>query len=128
MPRKARIDAPGAFHHVIIRGIERRKIFRSDYDRKNFIKRLQKLIPDTQTDCFAWALIPNHVHLILKTGLIPISVLMSRLLTGHDILPIPASSEPGNLFLKIINNSSIYSNQRMKRYPNGLLDLGMSIR
>ena len=30
MPRKARIDAPGALHHVIIKGIERRKIFRSD--------------------------------------------------------------------------------------------------
>jgi REP element-mobilizing transposase RayT len=83
MPRKARIDAPGALHHVIIRGIERKKIFRSDYDRKNFLKRLQKLIPDTQTDCFAWALIPNHVHLLLRTGLIPISVLMSRLLTGY---------------------------------------------
>jgi len=61
MPRKARIDAPGALHHVIIRGIERKKIFRSDYDLKNFIKRLQKLIPYTQTDCFAWALIPNHI-------------------------------------------------------------------
>ena len=38
MPRKARIDAPGALHHVIVRGIERGKIFRSDYDRKNFLK------------------------------------------------------------------------------------------
>jgi len=44
MPRKSRIDAPGALHHVIVRGIERRKIFRSDYDRKNFLNRLGKLI------------------------------------------------------------------------------------
>jgi len=85
MPRKARIDAPGALHHVIIRGIERGKIFRSDYDRGNFINRLGKLIPETQIDCFAWALIPNHVHLLLRTGLIPISVLMSRLLTGYAV-------------------------------------------
>jgi len=62
MPRKARIDAPGALHHVIIRGIERRKIFRSDYDRENFITRLSELIPETKTDCFAWALLPNHGH------------------------------------------------------------------
>ncbi len=48
MPWKARIDAPGALHHVIIRGIERRKIFRTDYDRKNFVERLSKLIPETQ--------------------------------------------------------------------------------
>lgn len=33
MPRKARIDAPGALHHVIFRGIERRKIFRDNKDR-----------------------------------------------------------------------------------------------
>lgn len=70
---------------MIVRGIERRKIFRSDYDRKNFLTRLGKLIPETQTDCFAWALIPNHVHLLLRTGLVPISVLMSRLLTGHAV-------------------------------------------
>ncbi len=83
MPRKARIDAPGALHHVIVRGIERRKIFRSDYDRNNLVDRLSELIPETQTDCFAWALIPNHFHLLLRTGSVPIAVLMRRLLTGY---------------------------------------------
>jgi REP element-mobilizing transposase RayT len=83
MPRKARIDAPGALQHVIVRGIERRKIFRSDYDRKDFLNRISKLIPATHTDCLAWALIPNHVHLLLRSGSVPVSVLMSRLLTGY---------------------------------------------
>ena len=59
MPRKARIDAPGAFHHIIIRGIERRKIFREDADRVNFLDRLGGIVVDTQTQCFAWALIPK---------------------------------------------------------------------
>jgi len=68
MPRKARIDAPGALHHVIIRGIERRKIFRSDDDRHNFLSRLSELIPETKTACFAWALIPNHAHFLVRTG------------------------------------------------------------
>ncbi len=85
MPRKARTDAPGALYHVIVRGIECGKIFQSDYDRKNFLNRLGKLIPETQTDCFAWALIPNHAHLLLKTGLVPVFVLMSRLLTGYAV-------------------------------------------
>ena len=43
------------------------------------------MIPETQTDCFAWAFIPNHVHLLLRTGSIPVSVLMSRLLTGYAV-------------------------------------------
>jgi hypothetical protein len=40
MPRKARLDAPGALHHIIARGIERRKIFRDDKDRDDFLERL----------------------------------------------------------------------------------------
>ncbi len=99
MPRKAKIDAPGALHHVIVRGIERGKIFRSDYDRKNFLNRLGKLISETQTDCFAWALIPNHVHLLLRTGLVPVSVLMSRLLTGYAVWFNKKSRRHGQLFL-----------------------------
>jgi putative transposase len=85
MPRSARIDAPGALHHVIVRGIERRKVFRSDDDRKDFVNRLSDLIPETKTDCFAWAIIPNHVHLLLRSGIVPVSVLMSRLLTGYAV-------------------------------------------
>ena len=43
MPRLARLDAPGVLHHIIIRGIERRKIFRDDKDRDDFIDRLSDL-------------------------------------------------------------------------------------
>jgi len=57
MPRKARIDAPGALHYIIIRGIERRKIFKDDTDRINFLGRLGKVFSETGTKCFAWALI-----------------------------------------------------------------------
>jgi len=83
MPRKARIDAPGALHHVIIRGIERRKIFRSDYDRSNFLGRLAELITETNPRCFAWAFLDNHAHFLLRTGMAPVSVFMNRLLTGY---------------------------------------------
>jgi hypothetical protein len=64
MPRKARIDAPGALHHVIIRGIERWKIFRSGYDIQNFITRLVELIAESKNDCYAWALLSNHGHFL----------------------------------------------------------------
>ncbi|HFQ81857.1 MAG TPA: transposase [Desulfobacterales bacterium] len=98
MPRKARIDTSGALHHIIIRGIERNKIFRSDYDRQDFLNRLGKLIPETQTDCFAWALLPNHAHLLLRTGLIPVAVLMSRLLTGYAMWFNKKYQRHGQLF------------------------------
>ena len=85
MPRKARIDAPGALHHIIVRGIERRKIFYDDNDRDNFLDRLGIILTDTRTPCFAWALIPNHLHLLFRTGVTPIATVMQRLLTGYAV-------------------------------------------
>ena len=85
MPRKSRIDAPGALHHIIARGIERRKIFDDDVDRDEFLKRLGVVLSETDTLCYAWALIPNHFHLLLKTANAPISSVMRRVLTGYAI-------------------------------------------
>ena len=65
MPRKSRIDAPGALHHVIGRGINRQDIFTDEKDYQAFLKRLGNLLEDTKTSCYAWALIPNHFHLLL---------------------------------------------------------------
>lgn len=67
MPRTARLDTPGLLHHVMIRGIERRKIFRDDKDRDNFIERLSILLPETKTQCYAWVFMPNHVHMLLRS-------------------------------------------------------------
>ncbi len=83
MPRRARIDASGALHHIICRGIERRKIFRDDADRDAFIRRLGTVLKETQSFCYAWALIPNHFHLLLRTGSTPIATVMQRLLSGY---------------------------------------------
>jgi REP-associated tyrosine transposase len=85
MPRKARIDAGGALHHIIVRGIERRKIFYDDGDRDNLLQRLGAVLSETGTPCFAWALIPNHAHLLLRTGQTPIATVMRRLLTGYAV-------------------------------------------
>jgi putative transposase len=83
MPRQARIDAPGAFHHIICRGIERRRVFLDDVDRNNFVNRLGEVLHQTSTLCFAWSLLPNHFHILTQTGAVPLSTVMSRLLTGY---------------------------------------------
>ncbi len=56
MPRQSRIDAPGVLHHVLVRGIERRKISRDDADRENFLERLGQILAETSTACYGWAL------------------------------------------------------------------------
>jgi putative transposase len=83
MARKSRIDAPGALHHIIVRGIERRSIFVDAQDYQNFLERLGTILTDSSTGCYAWALVTNHPHLLLRTGMVPISTVMRRLLTGY---------------------------------------------
>lgn len=85
MPRLARIDAPGVLHHLMIRGIERRKIFRNRRDYEDFLDRLATLLPEMKTACYAWALLPNHAHFLLCTGTVPLARLMRRLLTGYAV-------------------------------------------
>ncbi len=98
MPRKSRIDAAGALHHVIMRGIERSSIFRNDVDRNDFLTRLTLILKETKTVCYAWALIPNHIHLLIKTGNAPLSSVMRRLLTGYAVSYNRRHKRHGHLF------------------------------
>lgn len=98
MPRKSRIDAPGALHHIIARGIDRSKIFKDPADKRNFLNRLADILADTDTRCYAWALIPNHFHLLLRTGNEPIATVMRRLLTGHALYYNRRHRRYGHLF------------------------------
>lgn len=58
MPRNSRIDAAGALHDIIARGIDRGKIFQDPADKRNFLDRLADMLKSTKTCCYAWALIP----------------------------------------------------------------------
>ena len=98
MPRQARIDIPGALHHIICRGIERRRLFQDDKDRDDFLGRLGDILPETTTPCLAWALIPNHFHLLLVTGAVPIATVMRRLLTGYAVTHHRRHQRHGHLF------------------------------
>jgi REP element-mobilizing transposase RayT len=85
MPRLARLDAPGVFHHVLIRGIERRNIFRDNRDREDLLDRLGSLLALTKTTCYGWALLSNHAHFLFRTGQVPLATVMRRLLTGYVV-------------------------------------------
>jgi putative transposase len=83
MPRIARLDTPGLLHHVMIRGIERRKIFTDNKDWENLVERLSTLLPETKTQCYAWSFLSNHAHFLMRSGPAGIAALMRRLLTGY---------------------------------------------
>jgi putative transposase len=83
MSRQARLDSPGTLHHVIVRGIERRQIEDDDRDRKNFVDRMGSLAAETNTTIYAWALLTNHCHILLRSGPLGLSKFMKRFLTSY---------------------------------------------
>ncbi|MGM0416180.1 MAG: transposase [Thermodesulfobacteriota bacterium] len=98
MPRQPRLDIPGLLQHVIIRGIERSDIFITDADRRDFVRRLEFLLQETKTLCYAWALLDNHVHLLLMPTQDPLAAIMRRLLTGYAVSFNRRHHRSGHLF------------------------------
>jgi putative transposase len=98
MPRQARLDAPGTLHHVIIRGIEKRTIVNDQRDRKDFIARLGQLAVDTDTAIYAWSLLNNHAHILLRSSNAGLSHFMRRMLTGYAISYNLRHKRHGHLF------------------------------
>ena len=83
MPRQARLDAPGVLHHVMVRGVDRCNIFRDDVDRADFVARVGRLVEAGAWTVYAWALLPNHAHLVVRTAQRSLPRSMRSLLTGY---------------------------------------------
>ena len=98
MPRHPRLDRPGLLQHVMVRGIERCSIFPDDKDRVSFLERFSRLLKEMNTECFAWALLDNHFHLLLKPGHRTLALFMRRLLTGYAVTFNLRHGRTGHLF------------------------------
>lgn len=98
MPRLARLDAPGVLHHVMGRGIERSDIFFNNKDRDDFLNRLSLLVEEDAIEVYAWTLMPNHFHLLLKTKNRSLSSSMKKLLTGYVVNFNRRHNRYGHLF------------------------------
>jgi REP element-mobilizing transposase RayT len=82
VPRKPRADFAGAFHHVYVRGNDRRPIFVDDVDRLTYLRLLAHAAGMHAWRTLAFCLMPNHVHLLIETPKAGLSSGMCRL-QGH---------------------------------------------
>lgn len=98
MPRQARLDSPGLLHHVFSRGIERRPIFYSPKDYTDFLSRIENNHSLYPCQIFAWALMPNHFHLLIRSGAQGIFPFMKRLMTGYAVSFNHRHKRAGHLF------------------------------
>lgn len=79
MARKPRIEFPHAFYHVIARGNQRQKVFWKNEDYEDYLSRLKLYRDKFDFAIYAYCLMPNHVHLLIETGDVPLSKIMQSL-------------------------------------------------
>lgn len=84
MPRHPRNVYPGAIQHVYARGNEKREVFLDDVDRRLFLSRLEKNLIRWDVHIMAWALMPNHFHLLVRCPNGNLASFMQCLLTGYS--------------------------------------------
>ncbi len=98
MPRRPRIDIPGLIYHVMCRGIERREIFIDDRDREQLLARIAKHANKESIHMYAFSLMPNHFHLLVRPLSTCLAAFMRRVLTGYAIYFNRRHKRSGHLF------------------------------
>jgi len=76
MARPLRMEFPGAFYHIIVRGNQRQDIFVEDQDRVEYLRRLKHYKKECGFILYAFVLMTNHFHLLIETRNYPISKIM----------------------------------------------------
>jgi len=79
VPRKPRIKSESGIYHIIMRGINRQTLFEDEADCIKFIKVLERYKDICQYKLFAYCLMNNHLHLLLKEGKEPLETVMRRI-------------------------------------------------
>jgi len=107
MPRQASLDAPDTLHPVMVPRLEWHRIFCDDADRAGFVARLAALAAHGAFRVYAWALLPNHARLLVRTGLRPLTRPMRSLLTviGHRERRFFVLLVPNSFFRTLASNT-----------------------
>ncbi|AEV67555.1 transposase [Acetivibrio clariflavus] len=79
MPRSARVKSKTNIYHVMIRGINQQNIFVDDADNEKFIVTFAKYQKESAHELYAYCLMGNHVHLLIKEGNEPLGNTMRRI-------------------------------------------------
>ncbi|NLB35580.1 MAG: hypothetical protein GX817_07235 [Elusimicrobia bacterium] len=98
MPRQARIDIEGGLYHVFNRGIRKENIFRDDSDYSFFLDSLSKTYSKYSFDLYAYALMPNHFHLLIERASDPLSLVMKSISVRYAAYFNRKYSRTGHLF------------------------------
>ncbi len=79
MPRSARKKSSSGIYHIILRGINKQRIFEDDEDNLYFLEMLKTYKDISGYELYAYCLMSNHLHLLIKEGEEPLSIAFRRI-------------------------------------------------
>ena len=99
MGRRERLHFDGAVYHVIDHGVIGQNIFIDDADYRLFIDLMDRLFAEAGIQRIAYCLMPNHFHLLVRVGSVPLKDVMRRLLTSYATRFNQRHNRWGHLFV-----------------------------
>ena len=114
MPRMPRRDAPGALHHVTLRGVARCDIFVDDIDRRFLLDRIQAVSVECSLALLAFAFMSNHLHAVTRTGPVPLARFMARIGTAYAMHFNRRHGRVGHLFQNRYNATPIEDDAHLR--------------
>jgi len=97
MSRQARNSYPNCYYHIMSRGFKRELLFDDDDDYKYYIDCLEKY-KNYNYKIIEYSLMPNHTHILLKTGDIPLQKILKSINTRYAIYKSRKRGLPGPIF------------------------------
>ena len=98
MPRTARAKSSSGIYHLMLRGINGQDLFEEDEDRRKFVETLGRYKPLSKYEIYAYCLMSNHVHLLLKENEDPIATIIKRISGSYVLWYNKKYSRCGHLF------------------------------
>lgn len=83
MPRRLRKDYPGAWHHLVDRGIARRTVFESREDIRYFLACLAREVRAGTIEVHSYSILTTHFHLLVRSPCGRLSSAMQRILNAY---------------------------------------------
>jgi putative transposase len=113
MPRKAREQSPTDFYHIMIRGINKEKIFDHKYNKEFLLNTLKKSKEDIDVEIGAYCIMNNHLHLIVKGELNEISQLLKSINIRFAMWYNKKFDRVGHVFQDRYRSENIYNDYHL---------------
>lgn len=98
MPTLKRLSLPGQVYHVFTRAAEGRVLYRTERDIVDLLGRIDAAVTATRVSVYGWVLTPGRLHFLLRNGRQPLTLFVSRIVSGYAISQNRRQGTSGSLF------------------------------